>query len=475
MEKPVDGTAEKFIDNTIEKKPRLSQKAFYFIVYGILGAAIIVVGVLIYFKYYADKPKPQPQNYLYTFPREPHSSANPDIAWELNAGGSGEDTVKDVYFYNNNYYMFGTTTSFDFDFTNMEESGQNLFIAVADYTGKLFYTKVFGSSGNDEFVKARIFKDGFLVLANTDKGDTKYVLYYIKLGSYSITTKEYDSLLNISALDLYASQNSVAIVGYNLDKLINKGSFIVTVLDGDLNLSETFTVNRPASMRYLDIFPAANGYVLAAASREALNDFATLITLQKNSLPTYSDYKRTESYVPLSVTPDDKGGFIFLIGGQKPALALIKSDKTLYRAVDLPFEAGPLGGALIHDGKGITVICNYAAVSSAARYNYDLTALTPSPAGLGDLGRVIETAEYGKSLAVLSRTLDGENILVTVINTDTMAVIFKKNFGGPGLEKPATVFMDAGGVTFFGNSYGKGGDVKHNYGQSDVWYFRIGS
>jgi hypothetical protein len=459
------------------KKPRISQRTLYIALNAILAAAILIFFTL-YFITREDNPNPPPTHYVYDFPRNPHLSSNPDIAWELNIGGSGEDILGAVYFFGGSFYMIGTTTSRDLDFTHAEESGQNLFLAVADRDGRIYYTKIFGSGGNDNFVRARLWRDGFLVLANTDKGNTKYILYYLTLGTFGITVREYDSLLNIEAVDLHASSAGIAIVAYNHDKLLQKGSFIVTILDTNLNLRETFTLNRAASMSYRGFFPTAGGYILVAESTETLSTFATLITLAHGAQPVYHDFRRAEPYGVSAAAPDDKGGFIILTNGANPSLLLINNARILQKVESLGFPQTPADGSLIRSGNGLIAICRYENNSKAAHFSYDLSLISAEIESLSNLGRIAEAVETSENTVILSETIEGGTgnsggkVFVTVINSQTSAFISQKSFTSNGAIFPVSIFADEN-ITAFCISYAKGGDIKHNFGQADIWYFRL--
>ncbi|MDR3318937.1 MAG: hypothetical protein LBS99_05800 [Clostridiales bacterium] len=459
------------------EKQGLSERGRYFLLYIALTAAIVAFSVLYYFKYRdsAANAVPPPAHGVieYEFPRAPRPALNPGMTWELNLGGSGEDILGDVYYLNNGYYLFGTTDSYDYDFTTRAGGTANLFLAAADAGGKLNYTMIFGSGGADKFVRARLYHDGFLVLADTDSDGGGYNLYYIKYSDYSVRHVELGTPLTENALELYTESDRIIIVARNYDRLIDKSSFIVTFLDRNMNMLSSSAVTRPGSMEFLKIFPSAGGCTLVANVREGLASFVSFITVKPDTKPSYADIKIGASFRALDVAPARAGGFaLFTVPASADgdaALILIASDKTKKAEYPFPLKNAEHAVIMRTNDSFLAAACGGGSDNSV-QLDLDLAPITASPPALSGLGRVTAFITAPGGILILSQTPDGKKAELRALS-DSLSLIYKQSFGGGTREIPIALRSAGTGAIVFTNSYGAGGDVGLNFGKADIWYF----
>jgi len=89
------------------------------------------------------------------------------LGWQNCFGGSMGEEAEDVCFYNNNYYIIGTTESNDGDVSFFHGGYDDIWLIKTDLSGNLIWEKTYGGSGNEEGIRVIPTLDGNLYILST--------------------------------------------------------------------------------------------------------------------------------------------------------------------------------------------------------------------------------------------------------------------------------------------------------------------
>lgn len=207
----------------------------------------------------ADVPAVTPPVEQHQRIRQARPSLNPLMKSELNVGGSGDETLNDVFTVANRLYIFGTTSSADYDF-DADKGG--VFLARLNAEGATEQFFQYGKTG-DSLVKTLLCEGGFLMAVNQKEGGS----FLLRIDFDGTVVSQIDCSGNYKETfaDVKGYDNRYVGVMRVTNETTQNVNLKVRVFDAALSLLAEREFPRAYTVDYLDMFETADGnYVIAA-------------------------------------------------------------------------------------------------------------------------------------------------------------------------------------------------------------------
>ncbi len=250
--------------------------------------------------------------------RSARISLSPALELETNIGGSDDETVVDAFTYKDKIYIFGNTTSIDYD---MEASFDRSFMAILD---KDLATEnfIFLGDEGEKLAKVSIAEGGFLLALEKD---SSIILRLISPEGYEFVFTSAYTATAATVVDLELFDGKYGLVSSVVSAPLGKAKLFLQLFDYSLKLTYERMIDSPYSLAYIDCFELNNVYTVffTASSDLTVNAGAAVCSSRTEPEITYIDkggnYRAFEA-VPvsggwaLSVIYEGGDGGILMIG-----------------------------------------------------------------------------------------------------------------------------------------------------------------
>lgn len=192
--------------------------------------------------------------------REATVSLDPSFAFSQTIGGSGDEQLVDVFFHGERLYIFGNTTSGDYDF---DRSGA--FVAITDAYGKtLDFVSYEG-----RLVAVTLYEGGFLLAIDQSSAPIALAIDYDgnQLKSYALPTVRAEVALDVKYVDggyLFVTSMIQGITDFTKLKL--------TLLTPSLEFKSSVVTDEVYSLEYVDTLDIMGSYKLVANALSSLRN-----------------------------------------------------------------------------------------------------------------------------------------------------------------------------------------------------------
>ncbi|MCH5163613.1 MAG: hypothetical protein J1F36_01205 [Clostridiales bacterium] len=266
--------------------------------------------------------------------RDAEISLDPSLVFTQTFGGSGEETIVDVFYNDNLLYIFGNTTSNDFDF-----DAPGAFLAILNGSGKTLDFLTYGGT-----LKAvTLYNGGYLMAIDRDMTPVALAVDYggDVIKSTTLSTVRDEETLDIKYVDggyLFITSLVQNITGFTRLKM--------TMLDYSLEFTGSVVTDEVYSLSYIDTLDVMGEYRLVANAMSDLRNMLCIGTWGKKlaHYPLEFSYKVTGFWII--------GDFYYLATSDS-ATMLIKTDNTVIELCGTSSQT-----AIVGDQKCMYIIAN---------------------------------------------------------------------------------------------------------------------
>ena len=400
-------------------------------------------------------------------PEKPHEKAraartslSPHFSREMNLGGSGDETLCDIFTYEDKLYIFGSTSSNDKDL----DTGSGVFLAVcgADGSTKQFFG--YGEKG-DVLVKTALCESGFLLGVNRAAGGSAIIKITLAGAFVTQTNTSGVSGEQIADLKYYIDGTTVAVMNVR-DGTAGNVSLKARVFDATLNPVAERLFAHACSVEYIDMFETSDGYVIAANLTSPLINRLAFISwgLTRQGQFYDIDLGTSDGYKCYGVMPY-MYGYVAIVTDSKSVCDLITVTTALTLHSRIYLRASSVTSAkMFFAPDGYYCLLKHGR-DLASMTVFDPTLQNRSSVGaFSSVGDVYSHSTYGVSTLFCGATKSGIK-LVTDVNGKITADV---TFGGAGMENVKAVRLDGKFVVVCEASQ-KTSDCPENYGGKDIW------
>lgn len=390
--------------------------------------------------------------------RTARASLSPYFNREINIGGSGDETLCEVFTDGKKLYILGTTTSKDKDFDG--KGGAFLAVVNADGSTDSFYQ--YGSE-NCSLKRAAIYENGFLLGVNDENGGHLYAVGYDGKQTADI---DVSGVLGERIEDVKSFSSQILVVTSVKNTAVDSLNLKARVFDEDLKLSAERMFTHACSMEYLETFSTENGFVTVVNLSSAIINRMAFIDwgLQKQGLLYDIDLGVSGGYRCESVLPYDYGYFAVVIDSEKLCdIITISSDFKLHSRVFLKQSAAESADAFYAPDGYYCFISHGESLSAMLALDKGLQQKNTVPQ-FSTVKQVFSHSLYNAS-AVFCGV--GESGIKLVTQTDSETVS-EADFGLPSAENIKTERINGRLVTVCDMS-GTGSDCPSSFGGRDIW------
>ncbi len=255
----------------------------------------------------ADGPPPEQHAKL----RSARPSLSPTFNREINIGGSGDESVCDVFTFNDCLYIFGSTTSNDCDL----DGGGGAYLAKVGADGSTLGFIQYGESG-DRLVRAVPCESGFIL--GIDKAGGGSLILSIDTDGAQKSSVDTSGAANEKIEDVKLNSGRLIVV-----TRISDGVGVVNlkarIFDSELQSVAERAFSHACSLDYIDLFEVSDGnYVIAVNLVSELVNRMAFISFGLRQSPLFYDIDlgaengyRCDAVIPyphgyLAVVIDDK-------------------------------------------------------------------------------------------------------------------------------------------------------------------------
>ena len=355
-----------------------------------------------------------------------------EVEWMKAFGGSEEDTARVIIeTTDGGYAILGTTSSMDGDITDKKSVQNDYWLLKLDKEGNLQWNKTYGGSDDDRGTALIQTADGGYAIAGYSKSSD---------GDASNNEGQHDHwILKLDAFGTIQWQNSFGFPGH--DHTYD----ILQTADGGYLLSG-----------FLDI-TASEGQGNSGKSATALHGVGEFWILKLNSEGqlTWSRYfGGTNNDRAYSVVQSQDGSFV-VSGFSESDDFDINNSKGSYDfwVVKVDIDGNlvweqSFGGSGIEESYAIAVTKDNNYVIAGKTFSYDKDV----------------TQNKGDSDVWIIKIDDNGNLL------------WEKTFGGINFDAAESIYPTKdGGFIISGNTRSSDSDVTENFGENDIWAFKINS
>lgn len=385
--------------------------------------------------------------YVHSIQRKARVSANENLSWEINLGGSGNEQPVAVFNLNNEIYIFGNTSSSDLDFAGVSGNGMHGFGARLSLAGSTLEFTVFDFT----IAKAVPTADGFAVAGN--EGSVAGI--YLITRELVLTAKaEMSPATALTACGLYIYDNRYFLFAESVDT-VNKTSLLMHVYTVGLSLERERLFTHTYGLHLIEMLPYGNGYMLAANAEYQDYGYLSLIRFDLVNAPAYTDISLGYKYTPTGFVPIS-GGYAAVCDRDGNCELLTVTDSLVKNDVKFLTET-PNGNK-----KSLFYADGIYAYSGEKIFQISESGM---PVGSLDFD-AYEIADFGSNgNAAFIVGLCENNIKIVAIGKEKSEV-YSLKASHPAAAK---IYAGASGIIFAATSDAVTSDCGYNFGGSDVW------
>lgn len=270
-------------------------------------------------------PPETPPTNEYEKIRNAEISLDPALIFTQTIGGSEDESIVDVFFWENQIYIFGNTSSSDCDF---ESAGA--FVAILGGTGDTRRFVTFSG----ELVDVTLYDGGFVMALDRDAP----TLLAISLAGDEIKSVALPIVSEEEPLDLIFTDNGYLLVSSIEQTIPGHKRLKLTMLSSDLNYIGSLVTDETYSLRYIDTLDVSGKYVLIASAESDLRNMLC-----------YGIWGKKLAHYPLDFSYDVQSFWIlddlYCLASTLSKTVLIKEDGTVITLTDKPEEGSIIGDA----------------------------------------------------------------------------------------------------------------------------------
>lgn len=282
--------------------------------------------------------------------RSPRPTLNEHVRWETTIGGSGDEEAVALYRTASGFSLIGNTQSSDFDFA--ENEGEHGFLANLSAAGKIESIVTF-----DAVRCVTLHEKGFVAGLKNEAG-------VIGLDDTGAEFKRvvFNGMTPETVVDVKLLETGYAAVTETKTST-DKTALKVYRLDPELNVTQTITLSRGASLRYTDLYETADGLLLAADYVADVRSCLTFVEVKPT--PVYHEVTAEYNYTAVAVMPHAKG-YAALIVDTDSGFGNLLEISPYFQRVSLHYlnAARPDKGRLFADAKHTYAYFHLGADSS---------------------------------------------------------------------------------------------------------------
>ncbi len=423
-----------------------------------------------------DVEEPVSPSFSYSLPRHATTSLSSDISWDMTIGGSGTDVVCDATMLDK-LYIFGTTTSKDFD---MKGNGtSDLFVAVMD--GDLLCDVVtFGGEKDDVCLFAKPcygnFGTTFIVLSQS--GENTLDIHILPIDTMSPLSKAISFDGKVKYIKAVALQGSVVVL-INVDG----NAMLFEITSG----GETREISFEKDGEGKDLLVMGNrAFILATVSKkDRLTEIITVDIKGKTgaSCNIFSDKARTA----ISITPDENGYIVPYkrVSDAKTIFGVMHLNRDFLIDFDHEVSGADYDEIAVFCDQGVTKLKGYhifCTTKTSTGYKTTYENICTHGDLNGFSGELLENVlpKYcytSKSGAVIlgDITKEGKSNIYMAVFSSNFSLQEEYVFGGNGNDVAIKGIIDNNGdFLILSNSTSIDGDISYNFGKSDAWIIKCG-
>lgn len=353
-----------------------------------------------------------------------------EITWAKTFGGSEDDVaIAVIEAKDNSYMVLGTTSSIDGDVTDKTTVENDFWLIKMDSEGHIIWSKTYGGSDDDIAQSLIQTSDGGYAIAGYSRSSD---------GDASNNEGFHDQwLLKLDAQGNLQWENSFGFAGHD------HAYDLLQTADGGFLLSGFMDVTASGG---------EGNYGKSAGALHGVGEFWAVKTDASGNMQWSRYFGGTNNDRSYSVVQANDGGFI-LTGFAESTDFNISNSKGSYdfwvikitAAGDLVWEKS-FGGSEIEESYSIAVTADDNYIIVGQSYSIDKDVTEP----------------LGNSDAWVIKIDDDGNLL------------WNKNYGGPDFDVAKSIMpAHDGGFIISGNTRSATGDVSENFGENDIWVFKI--
>ena len=398
----------------------------------------------------SDTPKPE-----YSLVRKARLSLSDAIDLETNIGGSGDEALVDAFALSGKLYIFGNSSSSDFDMTDAQGRA---FMCVTDED---LSTERFSFLGSGEKLERVIFGEGgFLTVFSHEN---KLTLRLINFEGNLVASAHADTVTAAEFCDVKLFDGKYGLISSLKSKAIDKNKLLLQIFDFELRLTYERIVSSAYSLSYIDCFELSGAYKLFFNASSDLGRHAGVADCTSATQPEITYVEKGEDYRADAVAPYSSGwamavvyrdeGGIMLLDGNFRKQSVVYCESLSPSRAELMFADGLYYSTFFTDEGSVTYA--YDANFSEKR---DL----PSFGGLNKLFDCVSGNGYALFLG------KSESKLAAIGSAET----YYCEFAGDNADN-AKLIKSGDNIFVAAVVNGVNADAKDNFGGADVWLARL--
>lgn len=392
--------------------------------------------------------------------RAARPSLSPHIKSELNIGGSGNEKLTDVFEFNDKLYIFGSTDSADFDFS--ESTGGGFLCVIDEYGGtKNFY--VYGNGG-DEFACVALSEVGFVCGLDLKGGGAE--LLVISPSGERLKQADTLGLISEKIVDIKVVDEKITVIT-SLADAAGSINLKARIYDGELNLKAERVFSHPCSLEYIELFPTANGYVLAVNLVSPLLSRLAFVTFGISDSPKFYDIDLGDSYGyrAKAVMPYSEGFLALVIDGNMICdVITVSTEFRLHSRIYLRQSSVTDAELFYRPDVGYMCFMKRGEWLSSMFVLDDKLSYKGVIADFSDAGRVYESFIY-RDFICFPAAVKGGVRLFSAVGKNPFASI---SFGSDGMENIRLARLKQSRFLVC-EARAKSSDCPNNFGGKDIW------
>ena len=423
---------------------------------------------------FADKTEPpETEVPVIVLPHDPYRAPRPaadaKLAWEMNLGGSGTDSVLSAYETASGILIFGNTESTDYDFANQEKG---CFVLLLGFNGKVINYAAYAG----ELKKTIALDDGFLLCVNSEIACDLIQTDALGIEIHRINLKSApeDLLLDVYR-DYFSAPDTEpyhAVVEYTNPNTGYK-ELRIHVLSYKLEERYKRWFTRAQSLNYIAGYSHRNGFYLFSNLTGYNTSTLTYYNWRKNS-SSENDFDNLAmplipKYTCDSIIPVDVGRYAALIRTEDNVPYLVDCYQDFKRHALHDLGTVPAEKTLLIADAELYYAYVYRTGDISAMYRFDQNlSVRDEVAGLKKLTGLYCHTVTTRGTLFCGSTVNG--IIVAGINQN--GVSFESTFSSQN-ETIRIVVETTDGLILIGESSAKGLNVGNNFGGTDIWVTKL--
>ncbi len=191
--------------------------------------------------------------------RDAIAELEPSLVFSQTFGGSGDETITDVFFENERFYIFGNTTSNDFDF---EQNGA--FLAIIESSGKTVDFFTYGGT-----LKAVTLYSGGFLMALDDESPTALAVNYF---GAELKTLILPCVATETTLDVKYSDGNYAFITALTSQSTKFTRIKLTLISPSLEKLSSVVTDEVYDLEYVDTLNVLGSWQLIANAKGGIRN-----------------------------------------------------------------------------------------------------------------------------------------------------------------------------------------------------------